>query len=734
MAVSVTRTTPPNAPSGVIAVADHGFEKIYNMESGSLVDRTTEMTNGTSLPTVFANDDDYIYFGVPVLYSSSVASSTASNRDCRFVDIHVDLETVASATIIPTFQYSNGDNSWATLTVVDGTNGFTQSGTITFTRASIPSHTTWLVATKNGLGATIGDGIARGYVRIRRTADTLATPPVIRTIGTGVLSASTTYYYKVCHLKPSTTQGSSYNALRSLPSAELSATTTTTARCVKISWDSYAGSDYQMVWRTPTSGDYRTGFNSIDYEKLNTSSNKNCDESVQQVKGTYFNHVSGLTRYQDFVIDNGVAICAIYSPTYQLYKAYMNQLFKTYEKGEITVSGGTELIPATFTDIYNADVLNGWGAFVQVSDLYSSYRQFINHDNIILKDYIKDESCSIDTDSMLYSSSSYSSNLTLGRYEYTDSEFYSRGVTFIQSGMATSNFWIYIYNATLYNCLFLDNFLESKNPRTYNRVVILDNSKVYNCSAQANSNFEGFQFNGENIIIDGFYISNARYGLDITLASLSTIITSNITINGTSGVYVDNYTDGGTFYFYKYNFKGAGRPFYNTYATAKNDQYLHAVDCEFIGCDPEDSVIGADTEIYRDWTVGLTILDGNGDPIEDADVTIKDSTETISYTLQTDSNGKISQPTTVAKYIGGTIFNVTYGSKYADDITYYDDFVIEISKTGYETYSLPPMTIDKTIDMIIKLRPQKQLAITNDGVYVNTDPKNKTDTLSLIKI
>jgi hypothetical protein len=229
-------------------------------------------------------------------------------------------------------------------------------------------------------------------------------------------------------------------------------------------------------------------------------------------------------------------------------------------------------------------------------------------------------------------------------------------------------------------------------------------------------------------------ISNARFGLSITTVAQPTIITSGITLNGTSGIYTESYIDGGTYFFNKYNFNGVTRPVYNPYATYKYNHTYYLIDCNFNACDPEDSVIGANTEIFRDWTVDLTILDGNGDPIEDADVTIKDATETISYSLQTDSNGKISQPTTVAKYLPGTIFNVTYGSKYADDITYYDDFVIEISKTGYETYSLPPMTIDKTIDMVIKLRPQKQLAITNDGVYVNTDPKNKTDTLSLIKI
>lgn len=736
MAVSVTRVSPPNAPTGVLAVADHGFEKIYNMESGSLVDRTTEMTNGTSLPTVFSNDNDYIYFGVPVLYRYGTISTTASYKDCRFVDIHVDLETVASSSITPIFQYSNGDNSWATLAVVDGTNGFTQSGTITFTRASIPSTTTWITATKDGSGNTIGDGTARGYVRIRRTADSLTTPPKIRTIGTGILSANKTYYYKVCHLSQGTlpAEQSNRTALRSLPSAEASATTTTTFRSVKISWDNNPNVISQMVWRTPTSGDYTTGFSSKDFEKYYLDANKKCDTSVQQVKGCYFCYNSGLTRYQDFIVDNGAPITFVYNSSYLLYTDYMSHLYKSYSKGDIIVSGGTSGTPATFNDISSANITNGWNSFNLVSLTNSFYRQFTVRDNLILKDYVQDESCSIETDSLIYSSSSYGSYLTFGRYEIADSEYYSRGVTFIQSGEVSSNMYMYLYRSNLYNCVFYDNPLETGlggiGYRTYNLIQIQAYSNIRSCLAQANSLFEQFAFTGANITIDDFEISNARYGLDVAVD----ISLNNITISGTTGVYLDGFTDGGTFYFNEFKFKGAGKPLYNTYAVAKNDQYLHLVDCEFTACSPEDSVIGADTEVYRDWTTRLTILDTDGNPITGASVNIADETGTVEYNLTTDVNGQVSQGVSVAKYTGGTIYNVNYGSKYADVITLYDNFVITISKNGYETYSLPPITINKKMDMILKMRQQKQIVVSNNGIYINTDPKNLTDTLSLIKI
>lgn len=732
MAISVTRLAPLSAPSGVTAVADHGFEKIYNEESGSLVDRTTEFTNGTSLPTAFAADDDYIYFGVPVLFRNGTSSTTASNRDCRFVDIHIDLETVASATISPVFQYSNGDNSWATLSVTDGTNGFTQSGTITFNRSSLPTATAWLVATKDGAGNTIGDGVARGYVRIKRTANTLTTPPVIRTVGTGILTASTTYYYKVCHMSAGAISTSSVNYLRSALSSEVSATTTTTARSVKISWTNNANASCQMVWRTPISGDYAVNYTQKNYEKLYSSSTKQCDLAVQQVKGVYFNYLSGLTRYQDFIIDNGVPTNATYSATWLLSADYMDHLPRPYEQGEITVSGGTSGTPATFKDILAADIAGSWNAFKIVNYPTSFNRYYTCTDTLILKDYVTESNCTLDMDASIHTHSNYNSVFVFGAYPTADSDFYTKGVTFIQTGETSSNKYIYLYNTTLYNCSFKDNCIEVGNNRTYCVLQIRTNSKIYDVDVQAQNQFENFTITNTSVVVDGLSISNARYGLYIPPPTGMSL--SNITLNGTSGIYLDPFTNG-SYTFNNFNFKGVTKPLYNTYATPKNDQEINLVDCAFYACDPENSVIGALSSVYRKWTIGLTILDKNGDPIENADVSIKDGTETISYSLQTDSNGQISQATTVGKYLPGTVFNATYNSRYADVITLYDNFTIEVSKAGYQTYTLPAMTIDEPKSLILKLKPQKKVATDDMGeVYINIDPKDEKDTLNIIKV
>ena len=61
MAVTVTRTAPPNIPMGFTATPDNGITKVYSEESGSLVDRTTEFTDDSTAWEFFTDQGDYIY-------------------------------------------------------------------------------------------------------------------------------------------------------------------------------------------------------------------------------------------------------------------------------------------------------------------------------------------------------------------------------------------------------------------------------------------------------------------------------------------------------------------------------------------------------------------------------------------------------------------------------------------------------------------------------------------------
>lgn len=103
---------------------------------------------------MFVADDDYILLG----------SSAA------FESIPVYLNVTSSHTIAPTFFYSTGIGTWATLVVSDTTNGFTNNGIISFNAPAA-----WTATNKvTPAGASITSGF---YVKIVRTRNTITTPP-----------------------------------------------------------------------------------------------------------------------------------------------------------------------------------------------------------------------------------------------------------------------------------------------------------------------------------------------------------------------------------------------------------------------------------------------------------------------------------------------------------------------------------------------------------------------------
>jgi len=90
--------------------------------------------------------------------------------DTKFAVIKYVQSIAGSATITPTWQYSTGDGTWATLTVSDTTGGMRLSGKVAF---AIPGS--WNKSAHCNVAT--GDITNAYYIRITRTANTLATPP-----------------------------------------------------------------------------------------------------------------------------------------------------------------------------------------------------------------------------------------------------------------------------------------------------------------------------------------------------------------------------------------------------------------------------------------------------------------------------------------------------------------------------------------------------------------------------
>jgi hypothetical protein len=168
---SITTTAYKVLPGFSNALEVQGAQPIdpdfgYNITdaTGNVYDRVTGTpTSGTAF--LEASSDDITLFNAVNDYILIGASGT-------FELIEVDLATNSSKSIVPTFQYSTGDGTWATLTILsDGTNGFQQPGQISFNAPGA-----WAA----GETAEVASDIASGYyVKISRTyAPTIGIKPV----------------------------------------------------------------------------------------------------------------------------------------------------------------------------------------------------------------------------------------------------------------------------------------------------------------------------------------------------------------------------------------------------------------------------------------------------------------------------------------------------------------------------------------------------------------------------
>ncbi len=169
-------------PSGVLEChaihADPGVSPVFQL-SGSFIsveqgwqdasgftDTTTAFNSGATDINVFVSNGDVLYWGMAATFTA----------------IEIDLNTNASgAGIKPTFEFSDGIGGWTTFTPSDESQGFRQSGVLSWVVADLSG---WAQDTVNGVGSKF-------WIRETRTAVALTTPPNEET-----LKVSTTTEYQ----------------------------------------------------------------------------------------------------------------------------------------------------------------------------------------------------------------------------------------------------------------------------------------------------------------------------------------------------------------------------------------------------------------------------------------------------------------------------------------------------------------------------------------------------------
>lgn len=141
---------------------DYGYNvvdataNVYDRVTGTPTSGTAFLDSSVDDVTLFNAVNDYILIG---------SSGT-------FEIIEVDLSTVSSKSIVPVFEYSTGDGTWATLSVLaDSTLGFQQDGQISFI-----APIDWAVGET---AETASDITSAYYVRITRSyAPVISVKPI----------------------------------------------------------------------------------------------------------------------------------------------------------------------------------------------------------------------------------------------------------------------------------------------------------------------------------------------------------------------------------------------------------------------------------------------------------------------------------------------------------------------------------------------------------------------------
>ena len=672
MAITITRIAPPSKPTGVTVTAVHGLDKVYSEESSSLVDRTSEFTTGAGVQFM-TSDDDYLYVGLDT--KRYTQSSTAI--DGRWANLYISLTTPANVDLGLTFEYSNASGGWSSLSVTDGTNGFTQDGTISFNIASYPSFSQWKPI-------AVEDATKRFYIRIKRTTATVATPPTINEMGTGILIANTIYYYKVFGMV--VTGASSGYPLRSVPSDEASGTTTTIKRSLKVEWANSVSTEKYYIMRTPTSEDYKI---STVNTGIYTSASE-IDNEAQSVNCGYFIYYDIETESRDYTTDIGIPLFARSNTATTIISSYVSFAYFDKARGSITVSGGTELTPAKFEDIYDADQLNGWDTFLMGHIKWANYNIWTCYDHIAIEDYFADSFVTLYTSGFFTTLNCTST--VFGELESTGTTL--GGIRLIYANSAVNSPPLRFKNTIFYNSMINDDSRNDRSiSRNYTGLYFYDDCEIYDSAIQNELKIDVMKFEGENIISDNLRIVNSRYGFEILDTSIDTATITDLQIYGEYGLSTRSWADGLSIAYRDFEMIDNAKVIWNwpgsEYVVGYSTTF-NLIDFTFTNSDIMDSDLALESSINIYDSLALLVTDSGGVALSSTSVVIKDvnGDEISGSPFTTDINGKINPDILKSVYTtSGDTPGVSSNTYAVDQEACYHPYTIIIERDSYQTYT-----------------------------------------------
>jgi len=508
------------------------------------------------------------------------------------------------------------------------------------------------------------------------------------TVSGGSLDASTTYYYKVFAVFSNASLNSQYfyENGRSLCSIEVSATTDATNKSIKLDWDAVSGAGGYRIYRCKG-------------ESLDTTTTKlSTTLEVALTTNTY--------------TDNGSAVQHTYGTIYW-----------DYPHGKLELTGGTSADPITINDIYNADVAGGWGMIHKLSA--KCYE--INIPYILANAFIKFSGNAVLLVNGLFSGSSLGTSLQIGERNST-------------------------YDATYDGCVISFKCANFGGYRAMNGFykLIYDTTFIYDYYS-----YRGWPYTGSNQYA-AFDFSTGDYCQDVTFknfryvgAAGTSVMKEIRLIDGSENMWNWSTTgqirniqveDAGIQV--QYSLTSAFAPIIDQLILKKNG-YLNFYN-NHCAVTVRNTLLNAtmgwytspDASWHEEFNFDMLIVDDNGDPIENATISLKNNLGTEVYSGTTDSSGVIT-----TQYILTRVFS--YGNAVADptnavsktltNITDYNPFTITVSKTGYETYE-SVMDITAKLNSTITLKPIVPIRQTLDGELLLANQPETGSSAKLLKI
>jgi hypothetical protein len=490
----------------------------------------------------------------------------------------------------------------------------------------------------------------------------------------GSLDAGVTYYYRVVALKTGTYDWN-VNQVESPASIEVSATTDTVNKTIRLTWPQVAGANYYHVFRTTTPGSYRT--------------HKRIAGSPTAGYPTVADGGAGGTTFDD----DGTRALQV---TYAIFAATDAPLdFSTQiGKGCLTITGGDAGDPITLKNIYDAIADDNFCKYIDsiTFGLLGNWYQY----NETTETHFKDTNKTLILLGQTNLDFSHADSvIQFGNYDATN-DFSSDGCQFIHCGPYMNSLQVG-RGCKLYGCDFISYYHNDDWREPY---VIYGDRFGF-------GSFEEMR----DCTIKGFLSALVSTAADPPMVNVTLQDTYLYPVNSDLS-NTDGFTVKGGYlrsYYAPDISQLRGLNVYSpyTYDVWQNDvRQNKLVNPYFNNRTNNVPVIYWNGTSYTGWLdvyfeFDFKVVDKNNIPVYGATVRVDDKDGNTIVNTTTDSNGQIT-----TQEIKKARYTHTSGSA-AGENTIADDrspFTLLITKGGYETYRRE-FTLIEQIDWTISLRP-----------------------------